>query len=78
MVHKKNFHLNNPQNNKNKTGGKVKFVAKNKPSHSTKFKNSSYTMGKGLCHVCVIQITRLRDVPTAMMSANLISAEVRQ
>lgn len=52
VVHKKNFHLNKPQNNKNKTQGKGKFVAKNKPPHSTNFKKNFHKKGKGLCHVC--------------------------
>ena len=46
MVHMKNFEPNQPQNNKNKSQGKCKFDAKNKPSHSTKFKKNSHN-GKG-------------------------------
>ena len=46
MVHEKNFQPNQPQNNKNKSQGKGKFDAKNKPSHSTNFKNNSHN-GKG-------------------------------
>ena len=52
IVQKKNFHLNKPQNNKNKSQGKGKFVAKNKPSQSTNFKKNSHKKRKGLCHVC--------------------------
>ena len=46
MVHEKNFQPNQPQNNKNKSQGKGKFDAKNKPSHSTNFKKNSHN-GKG-------------------------------
>ena len=46
MVHEKNFKPNQPQNNKNKSQGKGKFDAKNKPSHSTNFKKNSHN-GKG-------------------------------
>ncbi len=46
MVHEKNFQPNQPQNNKNKSQGKGKFDAKNKPSHSTNFKKNPHN-GKG-------------------------------
>ena len=46
MVHEKNFQPNQPQNNKNKSQGKGKFDANNKPSHSTNFKKNSHN-GKG-------------------------------
>ena len=52
VVQKKNFHPNHSQNNKNKSQGKGKFDAKNKPTHSTNFKKDSHKKGKGLCHVC--------------------------
>ena len=42
MVHEKNFQPNQPQNNKNKSQGKGKFDANNKPSHSTNFKKNSH------------------------------------
>ena len=38
----KDFQPNQPQNNKNKSQGKGKFDATNKPSHSTNFKNNSH------------------------------------
>ena len=46
MVHEKNFQPNQPQNNKNKSQGKGKFDAMNKPSQSTNFKKNSHN-GKG-------------------------------
>ena len=46
MVHEKNIQPNQPQNNKNKSQGKGRFDAKNKPSHSTNFKKNSHN-GKG-------------------------------
>jgi hypothetical protein len=51
MVHK-NFQPNKPKN-KNKSQGKCKFDAMNKPSYSIKFKKNTHKKGKGLCHVCV-------------------------
>ena len=36
-----------PQNNKNKSQGKGKFDAKNKPPHSTNFKKNSHKKRKG-------------------------------
>ena len=71
MVQKKNFQPNKFKNNKNKTQGKGKFDAKNKPSHSTNFKKNSHKKGKGLCMSAVILITRLRSVLTALRSANM-------